>query len=99
MLNIVENSDVMEFIKNVEDERMQKLLHSMHFDYMQYTHIGTPEQCQRYKDWCDLKPSDYMRMLDNCVTALKDELECKERYYQKKIKELEQGKKRGKKED
>lgn len=94
MLNIIENSDVMEFIETVEDEKIKKLLLRMHFEYTSYTHVGTPEECKRYKDWCDLKPSDYMKLLDNCTRALKDELECAEKFYKSKIAELEQSKTR-----
>ena len=94
MLNIIENSDVIQFIETVEDERMRELLSRMHFEYDSYTRVGTPEECKRYKDWCDLKPSDYMKILDNCTRALKDELECTEKFYKNKIEELERGKKR-----
>lgn len=91
-LNIIENSDVIQFIESIEDERMKELLIRVHFEYSQYTHIGTPEECQRYKDWCNLRPSDYMKLLDNCTKALKDELECVEKFYKNKISELEQKK-------
>ena len=93
-LNIIENSDVMQFIETVEDEKMKELLNRMHFEYSRYVQIGTPEECQRYKDWCDLKPSDYMKLLDKCTGALKDELECMERFYKNKIAELERKKSR-----
>ena len=63
-LNIIENSDVMQFIESVEDERMKELLNRMHCEYYRYVRIGTPEQCEKYKDLCDLKPSDYIRLLD-----------------------------------
>ena len=95
-LNLIENSDVIQFIETVEDEKVKELLNRMHFEYSQYTQIGTPEECKRYKDWCDLKPSDYMRIMDNCLGVLKDELECTERFYKNRIAELE-AKKRKKK--
>ena len=91
-LNIIENSDVMQFIETVENEKIKELLNRMHFEYSQYAKIGTPEECKRYKEWCDLKPSDYMRLLDNCKKAFKDELECTEKFYKNKIAELEQKK-------
>ena len=94
MLNIIENSDIMQFIETVEDERIKGLLKRMHFEYESYTHVGTPEECKRYKEWCDLKPSDYMRLLDNCTSALIDELECTKQFYERKIVELEQKTKR-----
>lgn len=92
-LNIIENSDVMQFIESVEDERMKELLNRMHCEYYRYVKIGTPEQCEKYKDLCDLKPSDYIRLLDNCTKAFKEELECKEKFYKNKIAELEKKKK------
>lgn len=92
-LNIIENSDVMQFIESVEDERMKELLNRMHCEYYRYVRIGTPEQCEKYKDLCDLKPSDYIRLLDNCTKAFKEELECKEKFYKSKIAELEKKKK------
>lgn len=91
-LNIIENSDVMQFIETVEDKKIKEVLSRMHFEYSQYTQIGTPKECKRYKDWCDLKPSDYMKLIDTCTRALKDELECKEKFYKSIIAELEQKK-------
>lgn len=94
MLNIIENSDVIQFIETVEDEKLKELLKRMHSEYEEYTRVGTPEECKRYKDWCDLKPSDYMRLLDNCTQALRDELECTKSFYENKIAELEQKKRK-----
>lgn len=91
-LNIIENSDVIRFIESIEDERMKELLNHMHNEYCRYVRIGTPEQCKKYKDLCDLKPSDYIRLLDNCTKAFKEELECKEKFYKNKIAELEKRK-------
>lgn len=93
-LNIMENSDVVQFIEAIEDEKMKELFNRMHFEHSQYAQIGTPEECQRYKDWCNLRPSDYMKLIDNCTRALKDELECTEKFYKSKIAELEQKKSR-----
>lgn len=95
-LNIIENSDVMQFIESIEDGRMKELLNRMHCEYSQYARIGTPEQCEKYKDLCDLKPSDYIRLLDNCTKVFKEELECKEKFYKNKIAELDKKKKRNK---
>lgn len=88
MLNIIEKSDVLQFIETVEDERMKDLLSRMCFEYESYTHVGTPDECQRYKDWSDLRPSDYMRLLDNCTKALKDELECTKKFYEKELQRV-----------
>ncbi len=97
MLNIIENSDVAKFIDSIEDENIKKLINEMHFEYMQYMKVGTPEECKRYKEWCDLKPSDYMRLFDTATRALKDELECTERYYKNKIEEIELDKRKSNK--
>lgn len=97
MLNIIENSDVAKFIDSIEDENIKKLINEMHFEYMQYMKVGTPEECKRYKEWCDLKPSDYMRLFDTATRALKDELECTERYYRNKIEEIELDKRKSNK--
>lgn len=35
-LNIIENSDVMQFIESVEDERMKELLNRMRCEYYRY---------------------------------------------------------------
>lgn len=72
---------------------MKELLNRMHCEYYRYVRVGTPEQCEKYKDLCDLKPSDYIRLLDNCTKAFKEELECKEMFYKNKIAELEKKKK------
>lgn len=92
MLNIIENSDVIQFIETIEDKKVKELLKRMYFEYEKYTRVGTPEECKRYKDWCDLKPSDCMKLFDNCTHALKDELECTKKFYENKIAELEQKK-------
>lgn len=97
MLNIIENSDVAKFIDSIEDENIKKLINEIHFEYMQYMKVGTPEECKRYKEWCDLKPSDYMRLFDTATRALKDELECTERYYKNKIEEIELDKRKSNK--
>lgn len=97
MLNIIENSDVAKFIDSIEDDNIKKLINEMHFEYMQYMKVGTPEECKRYKEWCDLKPSDYMRLFDTATRALKDELECTERYYKNKIEEIELDKRKSNK--
>lgn len=97
MLNIIENSDVAKFIDSIEDENIKKLINEMHFEYMQYMKVGTPEECKRYKEWCDLKPSDYMRLFDTATRALKDEFECTERYYKNKIEEIELDKRKSNK--
>lgn len=97
MLNIIENSDVAKFIDSIEDENIKKLINEMHFEYMQYMKVGTPEECKRYKEWCDLKPSYYMRLFDTATRALKDELECTERYYKNKIEEIELDKRKSNK--
>lgn len=97
MLNIIENSDVAKFIDSIEDENIKKLINEMHFEYMQYMKVGTPEECKRYKEWCDLKPSDYMRLFDTATRALKDELECTERHYKNKIEEIELDKRKSNK--
>lgn len=88
-LNLIENSDVIQFIETVNDEKIKELLNRLHSEYSKYIQVGTPEECMRYKEWCDLKPSDYMRLLDNCTRTLKDELECTENFYKKRIIELE----------
>ena len=69
----------------------------MHFEYMQYMKVGTPEECKRYREWCDLKPSDYMKLFNTATRALKDELECTERYYKNKIEEIELDKRKSNK--
>ncbi len=97
MLNIIENSDVAKFIDSIEDEDIKKLINEMHFEYMQYMKVGTPEECKRYREWCDLKPSDYMKLFDTATRALKDELECTERYYKNKIEEIELDKRKSNK--
>ncbi len=53
---------------------------------------GMRKAIDEYVKVLDLKPSDYMKLLDNCTRALKDELECTERFYKNKIAELEQKK-------
>ena len=40
-LNIIENSDVIQFIETVENEKIKELLNRMHFEYSRYVQIGT----------------------------------------------------------
>ena len=90
MLNVIEYSDAIQFINGIEDERMKNIMTRMCSEYGSYSQVGTPEECKRYQEWCDLKPSDYMKLFDNCTRALKDELECTEKFYKEKVEELEQ---------
>lgn len=93
-LNFMEILDVAEFIESMEDEKMKELLNHMHLEYSEYVRIATPELCKKYKDLCDLKPSDYIKLLNNYKKVFKEELECKEKFYKNKIAELEKKKKR-----
>lgn len=48
-LNIIENSDVMQFIESVEDERMKELLNRMHCEYYRYVRIGRRNSAKNIK--------------------------------------------------
>lgn len=87
-LNIIENSDVMQFIETVEDERMKALLDKMHTEYRKYCEIGTVEDCKTYKEWCELSPKECWEATKKLMQAMNGDFECEKRYLEKQIKEL-----------
>lgn len=73
-LNIIELSDVMQYIDTIEDKRMHDLLHKMQFEYSEYTDIGTVEDCKNYKKLCDIPMSQVNVLLQMSNKTLLDEI-------------------------
>lgn len=74
-LNIIELSDVMQYIDTIEDKRMHDLLHKMRFEYSEYTEIGTVEDCKNYKKLCDIPMSQVNVLLQMSNKTLLDEIQ------------------------
>lgn len=73
-LNIIELSDVMQYIDTIEDKRIHDLLHKMRFEYSEYTDIGTVEDCKNYKKLCDIPMSQVNVLLQMSNKTLLDEI-------------------------
>lgn len=74
-LNIIELSDVMQYIDTIEDKRIHDLLHKMRFEYGEYTDIGTVEDCKNYKKLCDIPMSQVNVLLQMSNKVLIDEID------------------------
>jgi len=74
-LNIIELSDVMQYIDTIEDKRIHDLLHKMRFEYSEYTEIGTVEDCKNYKKLCDIPMSQVNVLLQMSNKTLLDEIQ------------------------
>ena len=73
-LNIIELSDVMQYIDTIEDKRIHDLLHKMRFEYSEYIDIGTVEDCKNYKKLCDIPMSQVNVLLQMSNKTLLDEI-------------------------
>ena len=87
-LNIIELSDVMQYIDTIKDKRIHDLLHKMRFEYSEYTEIGTVEDCKNYKKLCDIPMSQVNVLLQMSNKTLLDEIHA----LKKEIKLLKQPK-------
>lgn len=74
-LNIIELSDIMQYIDTIEDKRIHDLLHKMRFEYSEYTDIGTVEDCKNYKKLCDIPMSQVNVLLQMSNKTLLDEIQ------------------------
>ena len=73
-LNIVEMSDVIQFIDKIEDKKIHDLLHKMQFEYASYTDIGTVEDCKNYKLLCSIPMTQVNTFIQLSNNALLDEI-------------------------
>lgn len=73
-LNIIEMSDIMQYIETIKDKKVHDLLHKMQFEYGQYTDIGTVEDCKNYKMLCDIPMSKINTLLQVTNKSLIDEV-------------------------
>lgn len=87
-LNIIENSDVSQFIEKIEDERMKNLLNNMHMEYERYVRAGTIEEFEHYKHLARVPMEDWVKCTMDITKELKSEILCQKNY----IEQLESGK-------
>ena len=85
-LNIIEMSDVIHFINELEDSRIRDLLSLMQSEYSQYTEVGSIEDCKNYKKLCDIPMSQINKLLQVTNKALVDEIDA----LRKEVKLLKQ---------
>lgn len=85
-LNIIEMSDVIHFINDLEDSRIRDLLSLMQSEYSQYTEVGSIEDCKNYKKLCDIPMSQINKLLQVTNKALVDEIDA----LRKEVKLLKQ---------
>ncbi len=93
MVNIVEMSEITQFIQTVEDEKMHDLLYKLQNEYHAYQKIGTVEDFKNLKMLCDVPMSQVNTLLKvtnesyrDEITALKAEIEL--------LKQIEKGDKK-----
>ena len=73
-LNIIEISEIIQYIEKIEDKKIQDLLQKMQFEYQEYIKIGTPEDFKNYKVLCDIPMSQVNNFLKTSNRALIDEI-------------------------
>lgn len=74
-LNIIERSDVIQYIEKIEDKRIHDILHRMEFEHGEYENVGTVEDCQNYKKLCDIPMSQVNILLQMSNKTLIDEIQ------------------------
>lgn len=89
-MNILERSEVSQYIESLEDSHIKELLNRMHFEYTKYQLIGTPKECADYKEYCKMSVMDVLKMMWHTNKLLYDENEGQKRFYEKQIKELKE---------
>ena len=95
-MNVLEMSEVVEYIQSLEDSHIKELLNNMSFEYGLYQEVGTVEECKDYKRYCRMSVSDVLQMMWKLNEVLKVENECQKQYYEKKLKELQDGRRKKK---
>lgn len=82
MVNIVEMTELTQFIQTVEDKKMHDLLNKLQKEYHEYQRIGTAEDFKNLKMLCDVPMSQVNTLLKvtnesyrDEITALKAEIE------------------------
>ena len=78
-LNVIEMSDVIQYIDSIEDKKIHDLLHKMQFEYQDYMDIGTVEDCRNYKRLCDIPMSQVNQFIQLSSQALVSELDALKR--------------------
>lgn len=81
-------TEIREYIDNLNEPHMKKLLNNLHFEYGQYHDVGTPKECKQYKEYCGMSVSDVMTVMWKSIEVLKDEIDAQKRYYECKLQEL-----------
>lgn len=74
-LNIIERSDVIQYIEKIEDKRIHDILHRMEFEHGEYENVGTVEDCKNYKKLCDIPMSQVNILLQMSNKTLIDEIQ------------------------
>jgi len=89
-MNVLEMSEVSQYIESLEDSHIKELLNRMHMEYTKYRLIGTPKECADYKEYCKMSVMDVLKMMWNTSKFLSDENECQKRFYENQIKKLKE---------
>ena len=89
-LNIIEMSEVIQYIEKIEDKRMHDLLQKMRSEYQEYIKIGTSEDFKNYKMLCDIPMSKINDLLKISNRELTDEIAA----LKKEIKLIKQGRRK-----
>lgn len=88
MLNRIEISDIKEYVGKIEDKNIKELLEQMIFEYSEYRDVGTIKEVSDLKEYADMKPSDYIRIINNVKKLYKDELDAQKKGFEYEILNL-----------
>ena len=87
-MNVLEMTEIREYIDNLNDPHMKKLLNNLHFEYGQYHDVGTPKECKQYKEYCSMSVSDVMTVMWKSFEVLKTEMDAQKKYYEEEIRRI-----------
>lgn len=75
MLNYIQMSDLWQFQMEMPDCPEKELLHTVLFEYNQYTQIGSVKDCQNMKEWLSLSINDIRVKFNSFVKEMQQEVE------------------------
>ena len=75
MLNYLQMSDLWQYQAQMPDCKEKELLHTVLFEYSQYTEVGSPQEVKNMADWMNLSVNDIRRKFNAIVKGLQEEVE------------------------
>lgn len=75
MLNCYEMSDLIQFVRKMEDCKEKELFNTLLFEYNQYTKCGTVQDCQERKEWLSFSIEEIRIRFNQLAKFAKEEIE------------------------